>query len=82
VFLVLSHDRRRIAHFNVTEYPPAAWIGQQLVEASPSDTAPRHLIRDRDGIYGHDFTSRVDSLGIKQILIARCSPRETTETGG
>ena len=28
VFLVLSHDRRRIAHFNVTEHPTAEWTGR------------------------------------------------------
>jgi putative transposase len=33
VFVVLLHDRRRIAHFNVTEHPTAAWTAQQVVEA-------------------------------------------------
>jgi len=74
VFLVLTHDRRRIVHFNVTEHPSAGWTGRQLVEAFPWDTAPRYLIRDRDGIYGHDFTRRVHALGIKQALIAPRSP--------
>ncbi len=74
VFLVLSHDRRRIVHFNVTEHPSADWTGRQLIEAFPWNTAPRYLIRDRDGIYGHDFTRRVNALGIKQVLIAPRSP--------
>ncbi len=74
VFLVLSHDRRRIAHFNVTEHPSAEWTGRQLVEAFPWDTVPRYLIRDRDGVYGREFTRRVNALGIKQILIAPRSP--------
>jgi transposase InsO family protein len=74
VFLVLSHDRRRIVHFNVIEHPSAEWTGQQLIEAFPWNTAPRYLIRDRDGIYGHDFTRRVNTLGIKQVLIAPRSP--------
>jgi transposase InsO family protein len=74
VFLVLSHDRRRVLHFNVTEHPTAAWTGRQLVEAFPWDTVPRYLIRDRDGIYGQDFTRRVNALGIKQVLIAPRSP--------
>jgi hypothetical protein len=52
VFVVLSHDRRRIVHVNVTAHPTAAWTAQQLREAWPWDTAPRFLIRDRDGIYG------------------------------
>ena len=34
------------------------------------DTAPRYLLRDRDGIYGHEFTSRVDHMGIKQVKTA------------
>ncbi len=74
VFLVLSHDRRRIVHFNVTEHPSADWTGRQLIEAFPWDTAPRYLIRDRDGIYGHDFTRRVNALRIKPVLIAPRSP--------
>ena len=74
VFLVLSHDRRRILHSNVTEHPTAEWTGQQLIEAFPWDGAPRYLIRDRDGIYGRDFTRLVNALRIKQVLIAPRSP--------
>ncbi len=35
VFVVLTHDRRRVLHFNVTEHPTAVWAGQQIVEAFP-----------------------------------------------
>ena len=47
VFLVLSHDRRRIVHLNVTARPTPAWTAQQLREACPWDTAPpdRHSQR-------------------------------------
>jgi putative transposase len=45
VFVVLSHDRRRIVHVNVTAHPTAAWTAQQLREAWPWDSAPRFLIR-------------------------------------
>src|SRR5215831_8826451 len=69
VFVVLAHDRRRVLHFNVTEHPTATWTAQQIVEAFPNDTVPRYLVRDRDGIYGHDFTTRVDGLGIRQVPI-------------
>jgi len=55
VFVVLLHHRRRIAHFNVTEHPTAAWTAQQVIEAFPDDTAPRWLLRDRDAIYGEVF---------------------------
>lgn len=33
VFLVLSHQRRKILHFNVTDSPSAAWTAQQLTES-------------------------------------------------
>ena len=74
VFLVLSNQRRRIVHFNVTDSPSAIWIGQQIVEAVPWDTAPKYIIRDRDGKYGEEFVRRVESLGIKQVLISTRSP--------
>ena len=33
VLLIVSHDRRRILHLNVTEHPSAAWTALQLLEA-------------------------------------------------
>ena len=39
--VVLSHDRRQVVHFNVTEHPTAQWTAQQLVEAFPFDSTPR-----------------------------------------
>ena len=58
VFLVLSHERRRILHFRVTAHPTAEWTAQQLRNAFPWDSAPRYLLRDRDRIFGDDFTRR------------------------
>jgi transposase InsO family protein len=74
VFLVLRHDRRRVVHFNITEFPSAAWTAQQIIEAFPEDTAPRHMIRDRDGIYGEAFRRRVDGMAVEQVLTAAQSP--------
>jgi transposase InsO family protein len=74
VFLVLEHDRRCIVHFNVTEGPSALWTGQQLVNAFPYNSAPKHLIRDRDKIYGAAFVRRVRAMGIEQVLTAPRSP--------
>jgi transposase InsO family protein len=74
VFVILAHERRRIIHFNVTESPGAKWTAQQIVEAFPWDTAPRYLLRDRDGIYGHEFTNRVDHMGITEVKTAPRSP--------
>jgi transposase InsO family protein len=44
------------------------------VEAFPWDTAPKYLLRDRDGKYGEDFVRRVESLGIRNVLISARSP--------
>jgi hypothetical protein len=49
-FVVLRHHRRTVVHFNVTSHPTGRWTAQQIVEAFPYDTAPRYLLRDRDGI--------------------------------
>ena len=74
VLLVLAHDRRRIVHFAVTAHPTAAWTAQQLREAFPWDSAPRYLLRDRDGIFGSDFTAQVKELGIREVLCAPQAP--------
>ena len=74
VLFVLSQDRRRALHFNITEFPSAHWTGQQIIEAFPEDTAPRYMIRDRDGIHGEQFRRRVKSMGIEEVLTAPRSP--------
>jgi hypothetical protein len=74
VFLVLAHDRRRILHFAVTAHPTAEWTAQQLREAFPWDTAPRYLLRDRDRIFGQDFSNEVKTMVIRQVLSAPRSP--------
>jgi putative transposase len=38
-FFIISHDRRRILHLNVTRHPTSTWIAQQLREAFPYDSA-------------------------------------------
>ena len=74
VFVVLSLERRRLLHINVTAHPTAAWTAQQMVEALPDETNPRYLIRDRDGIYGAEFRRRVAGLGLREVPIAPRSP--------
>src|ERR1700675_851132 len=74
VLLVLSHSRRKVLYFNVTENPTAQWTGQQIIEAFPWDSAPKYLLRDRDAIYGSAFQSRVQSMGIEEVLSAPRSP--------
>jgi len=74
VFVVLSLDRRRVLHFNVTDSPTAQWTSMQIVQAFPFDTAPRFLIRDRDAIYGDKVVDALRSIGVEQVVTARKSP--------
>ena len=74
VFVVLSHDRRRIVHLNVTAHPTPAWTAQQLREAWPWDTAPRFVIRDRDGIYGPELHKVTHAMDVEEVPTAPRSP--------
>jgi len=74
VLIILSHDRRRILHFNVTEHPTAAWTARQLLEACGLNEEPRYLLRDRDAIYGEAFHRQTTALGIKEVTTAPQSP--------
>jgi putative transposase len=74
VFVVLSHDRRRIVHLNVTAHPTAAWTVQQIREAWPWDTAPRFVIRDRDAVYGLALQQVTQTMGIEDVVTAPRSP--------
>ena len=74
VFVILSQDRRRILHFNVTAHPTAAWTARQLLEACGTEEVPRYLIRDRDAIYGEKFCRQAAALEIQEIRTAPQSP--------
>jgi transposase InsO family protein len=73
-FVVLSLDRRRILHINVTAHPCASWAAQQIIESIGFDATIVRLIRDRDRIYGSAFDTRVEHIGIRQVLTAPRSP--------
>jgi transposase InsO family protein len=74
VEIVLSHVRRRIVHFNITEHPTAEWTAQQGINAFPDDTAPKWLHRDRDTVYGESFRCRLAGMGIVEVISAPASP--------
>ncbi len=74
VLMVLSHARRRLVHFNVTEHPTAEWTARQLLEACGLEEAPRYLIRDRDQVYGELFSRQAKTLDIREAVIAPRSP--------
>src|ERR1035437_2372230 len=73
-FFVISHDRRRILHCNVTQHPTSAWTIQQLREAFPYDTAPRYLIFDRGSQFNEELIDIVKMFGIKPKRTSVRSP--------
>jgi hypothetical protein len=73
-FFVISHDRRRILHFNVTKHPTSSWIIQQLREAFPFESASRYLIFDRDAKYGLEVPVAIRSLKMSPVRTSFESP--------
>jgi transposase InsO family protein len=74
VLVMLTHSRRRLVHFNVTEHPTAEWTARQLLEACALEEGPRYLIRDRDQVYGERFSRQAKTLEIRETVIAPRSP--------
>ena len=74
VLVIVRLARRELVWINVTAQPTAEWIAQQITEAFPWNDAPRHLIRDRDGIYGAAVRRRLRAMGIRDKPISAGSP--------
>jgi hypothetical protein len=61
----------------VTAHPTAEWTAQQLREAFPWDSAARFLLRDRDRIFGSEFTKQLEEFG-EEVLGAPGVPQQRT----
>ena len=72
--VIMNLGRRQIVHVSATYHPTAEWLTRQLVEAFPWETAPKHLIRDRDCAYGDAFRKRLSAMGIRNGPTAPRSP--------
>jgi putative transposase len=73
-FFILSHDRRRILHFNVTRHPTSSWIVQQLREAFPYQATPRYLLLDHDQKYGLEVPAAIRSMNMAYVRTSLQSP--------
>jgi putative transposase len=77
-FFVISHDRRRILHVNVTKHPTSGWILQQLREAFPFEASHKYLIFDGDQKFGFEVIAAVKAT---RIIPKRTSFRSPWQNG-
>ena len=75
VFVVISHERRRIEHWNVTAHPRAAWVWRQVIAATAWSRTPRFWIRDRDTSYDGDFVAKAAGIGIRTVQTPLRAPQ-------
>jgi transposase InsO family protein len=75
VLVLIEHGRRELVHVNVTANPTAAWIWRQVIEATPWGNKPRHLLHDRDAVYGRDFRRRARRIGIDSVVTPIHAPK-------
>ena len=80
-FFIISHDRRQIVHFNVTQHPTTSWIVQQLREAFPYESAPKFLLFDHDQKYGLEVPAALRSLQITGVQTSIRSPWQNDTVG-
>lgn len=64
-FFVIEHSRRRILHLNITRYPTADWVAQQLREAFPEASPYRYVIFDRDSKFDTDVIALLKATGLE-----------------
>jgi transposase InsO family protein len=63
-FFVITHNRRRILHFNATRHPTSEWVAQQLREAFPYESVPGYLIFDRATNFDEEVVETMKGFGI------------------
>jgi len=73
-FFIITHDRRRILHCNMTRHPSSTWIIQQLREAFPYDSVPQYLIFDRGSNFNEEVFDTIQSFGIQPKQTSFRSP--------
>ena len=79
VLLIISHDRRKIEYFAVTENPTAQWLIQQIKNATPFGRQPKYLIHDN----GPQFIERhfQQFLLSCNIISKNITPRNPWQNG-
>ncbi len=73
-FFIISHDKRRILHFNVTFNPTAEWVIDQLKKTFAGNDIYKYMILDRDSIFSPHVRETLKGLGIEPVRISFRSP--------
>ncbi|MDQ2085526.1 integrase core domain-containing protein [Herbivorax sp. ANBcel31] len=72
VFIIISHDRRKIEHFAVTTNPSSAWVTQQIRRETP-----KYLIHDNNPTFTSKlFQEFLSNANIKTKRTGIKSPRQ------
>lgn len=75
VFVLMEVGTRKIAHFNVTAHPTAAWTLQQFREVITGEQPYRFVLHDRDSIYSNDLDSSLKATGIRVLRTPYRAPQ-------
>src|SRR5260370_15917944 len=65
VFVLMEIGTRRIAHFNVTAYPTAAWTLQQFREVMMDEQSYRFVLHYRDSIYSCELDAALKAMDLR-----------------
>jgi hypothetical protein len=74
VFIIVSHERREIVHFGVTQHPTMHWVINQLRAATMDGVQPKYIIRDNDRIYGGGVPAFLSNCHIEEVRTAYHCP--------
>jgi len=75
VFLLISHGRRKIKHFAVTDHPNASWLIQQIRNATAFSHQPKYLLHDNGQPFKEQsFQQFLSRINIKSKSITPYSP--------
>ena len=75
VLFIISHDRRKIEHFAVTEHPSSEWMAQQMRNATPFGHQPKYILHDNSSVFTSKcFQGFLTRLGIKSKRITPGCP--------
>ena len=72
--VVMTHDRRKILHLNVTRNPTDKWTAKQLNLALKDEPQIKYLIHDNGGNFAQQVKEQLTTINIKQISTGLQAP--------